>query len=164
MEKIEVFVQVEGDIRTEVVTVPVGATVDDIVRAAAQKSLPVPADGGLLFVEEEDTPVEGKLPLKMARIEHRSRVHIHRCKIIDIKVHFKSETKEHPFPPSATVGRVRKWALDEFIKHGTDQTDHQLQICDTDNRPNLDIQIGALTQSPGCKLCFDLVPVQRVEG
>lgn len=164
MEKIEVFVQVEGDIRTEVVTVLSGASMDDIVRAAAQKALPVPADGGLVFIEEEEIPVDGKLTLAEAKIGHRSRVHIHRCKVIEVQVHFKSETKSHRFAPSATVGRVQKWALDEFIKHGTDQTDHVLQICESDNRPNLDIQIGALTQSPGCKLCFDLVPVQRVEG
>ena len=47
MSNIEVFVQVQGDIRTEVVTVPEGETVHALVRAAAQKSLPVPAEGAL---------------------------------------------------------------------------------------------------------------------
>src|ERR1700674_4917484 len=116
MENMEVIVQVEGDIRTEIVVVPVGATVDDIVRAAAQKALPVPADGGLVFVEEGEERVDGKSSLDHAGIRRHGRVHISRCRKIEVTLHFKEATKEHPFSPSTTVKKLRAWALHEFIK------------------------------------------------
>lgn len=164
MENIDVFVQVQGDTRTEIITLPEGETVDALVRAVAQKSLPVPADGGLVFVEEDEEPVAGNLTLEAAKIKHKSRVHIHRCKRIEVTVHFKDKTEKRDFAPSATVKRVLKWALDEFIKHGADQADHALQLCESEDRPNVDIQIGALVKDSHCQLCFDLVPTHRVEG
>lgn len=163
METIQVFVQVEGDLRQEVVTVPATATVGDIIRAAAQKPLPVPAEGGLLFVGEDDDPVDAALSLKDAKIKKHSKVHISRCRKIAVKVHFKDKTKDRIFSPATTVKTVRDWALHEFIQHSTDQVDHQLQLCESTVRPELTTQLGSLAKRD-CSVCFDLVPVQRVEG
>lgn len=163
MENIEVFVQVEGDTRTEILSVSRNASVNDIVRAAAQKGLPVPADGGLVFVEESDEPIKANLSAEQVGIKKHSRVHISRCKKVSVTVHFNAETGKEEFPPSVTVKKVRNWALKEFIKHQRDQVDYVLQLCDCDVRPDLTTQLGALVKE-GCKVCFDLVPVQRVEG
>lgn len=163
MENIEVFVQVEGDTRTEILVVSRDASVNDIVRAAAQKGLPVPADGGLVFVEEAEEAVKATLSAEQAGIKKHSRVHISRCKKISVAVHFNAETGKEEFPPSVTVKKVRNWTLKEFIKHDQDQVDYVLQLCESDIRPDLTTQLGALVKQ-GCKVCFDLVPVQRVEG
>ncbi len=79
-------------------------------------------------------------------------------------VNFNGEHKSHPFTPSKTVGKVKKWADDKFGLKGVDATEHALQICATTTRPDEDVHIGSLVRFPDCKLCFDLVPKKRVEG
>jgi hypothetical protein len=44
-----------------------------------------------------------------------------------------------------------------------DASEHVLQITGTTDRPDPDVQIGALV-SGCCELAFSLVPVKRVEG
>ncbi len=127
MSLIEVFVQVAGDPRTEIVVIEETANIESLVRAVALKALPVPADGGLVFVGLEEEPVAGSFSLEHAKVKHHSRVHIHHCKRIEVTVNFKEHSKEHHFAPSATVKQVLDWALKNFIKHGADQLDHVLE-------------------------------------
>ena len=81
-------------------------------------------------------------------------------------VNFNVDQKTKTFPPSATVGRVKKWAVGEhgFDLKGVDATEHLLQLCGSTDRPDEDIHIGTLVTAPACSLCFDLVPKQRIEG
>jgi hypothetical protein len=63
-----------------------------------------------------------------------------------------------------TVHRVKQWAVHEFGLSKVDATEHVLQLCGSTTRPDEDTHLGALVQYPECRLCFDLVPKQRVEG
>ncbi len=164
MNVIEVFVQTAGDSRIEIISVAETALLRDLVRAAAEKGLQVPADGGLIFVDEVEIPFPMSASLKDALVKRHSRVHVHRCKEIEVTVHFTDKTHKHVFRPSVTVKHVLHWALRQFDVHGPDKADHALQICNTTERPAPDLQIGALTELGHCDICFDLVPIQRVEG
>jgi len=164
MKKLELFVQVEGDKRTAVVLVDPSDHVAAIGNAARAQGLPVPTDGTMCFVGDLEDPVREDAILAQLGITDRARVHLHRCRRIEVEVHFGKETAKHRFPPNATVGRVYEWAAKKLIENDVDRGDHVLQLCNSTNRPSVDLQIGALIQATACQLCFDLVPVQRVEG
>ena len=79
-------------------------------------------------------------------------------------MNFNGLTKAQAFSPSATIGKIKRWADDEFGLKGVDATEHALQICGTSTRPDLDVHVGSLVKHPHCQICFDLVPKKRVEG
>ncbi|MGH9947628.1 MAG: hypothetical protein ACRD6X_10530 [Pyrinomonadaceae bacterium] len=97
-------------------------------------------------------------------IKDRDRLHINRCRKIAVTVNFNGRSIEETFPPSTTVGKVKKWADAKFEIDKLDAPKHALQICGTARRPDEDVHIGTLTASPDCRVCFDLVPKERVEG
>ena len=89
---------------------------------------------------------------------------MHRCRKINVDLHY-ADTPEvcHKFPPTATVNHVKRWYVHELKMSPVDASEHVLQITGTTDRPDPDVQIGALV-SGCCELAFSLVPVKRVEG
>jgi len=75
MEKIESFRAVEGDIRTEVLRSYPELNGGRHCPGCKPKKPYLFQQTVIAFVEEEETPVEGKLTLQEAKIKHRSRVH-----------------------------------------------------------------------------------------
>ncbi len=168
MADIDIFVQGENIPEITLVRVPHNGTVRDILEATKAQGLRLADDEASLIILKEDAEeaLALDLPLEAAHIGHRSRVHIHRCRRLEVTVNFNADHKAHSFPPSTTVERVKQWAVgrDGFNLHGIDATDHLLQVCNSTIRPDEDTHIGSLVQFPACTLCFDLVPKQRVEG
>jgi hypothetical protein len=163
METIEVFLQGEGIRDIQLVRVPAHATVGNLLKEA--RRLGLPGEGGAgVWREDDEAELDANQILAEAGVGHRSRVHCHRCHRIEVTVNFSGDHAVHPFPPSATVGRVKRWADERFGIHGPDATEHALQLCGTSQRPEEDTHIGALVTHPVCRLCFDLVPKLRVEG
>lgn len=93
------------------------------------------------------------------------RLHITRCRHVEVVVRFNGEDAARRFPPSATVERVRRWAARRaFDLSPRDAAEHVLQIQGTTTRPDRDVHIGTLTKDETCAVAFDLVPNKRVEG
>lgn len=167
-EIIEVFLQIEGVTEVKLVRVPQNGTVRDLLEAARANGITVPNSGEnvVVLLEDSDEVLELDKKLKEVGIGHRHRVHCHRCRRVEVTVNFNGRAESKAFPSSTTVKRVKKWAdaKDQFDLKGVDATDHVLQICGTNVRPDEDTHIGTLVRHPSCKLCFDLVPKVRVEG
>jgi hypothetical protein len=163
---IEIFLQGEGISEIQLVRVPQDGTLRDVVKAAQAGGAAIAqsAEGVIFFTEDSDHELEIDVRLKDAGIGHRHRLHCHRCRQVEVTVNFNGVSKPHKVPPSKTVAKVKRWADDQFGLKGVDATEHALQICGTNSRPDEDTHIGALVQYPNCKLCFDLVPKKRVEG
>ena len=120
-----------------------------------------------LFLEDEDEECPGPAldtPLKSLKKEHGTRVHLHRCQVILVEVHFGAKSEQHRFRPSATIGRVRLWAGRKFGMAPADIGEHVLQIAGTTEQPDIDAHVGAFTAAPGCRVNFDFVPAHRVNG
>jgi len=117
-----------------------------------------------MLVEDSDQQLDLDVRLNDAGIRHRHRLHCHRCREVGLTINFNGASKAHSFPPSKSMGSVKKWADNEFGLKGVDATEHALQLCRTNTRPDQDVHIGALVQYPHCQVCFDLVPKKRVEG
>ncbi|HEX6509573.1 MAG TPA: hypothetical protein VF221_18245 [Chloroflexota bacterium] len=170
MSEIEIFVQGERIPEIILLRVPGNGTVRDILKSAETQGIHFAGDerSQVILVEDQGTELSPDLSLEEAHIGHRSRVHIHRCHRIEVTVNFNAAQKTRAFPPSATVERVKRWAVgpapEGFGLQGIDATEHLLQLCHSTTRPDEDTHIGALVTFPDCGLCFDLVPKVRVEG
>jgi hypothetical protein len=114
-----------------------------------------------LFLEDDD---EDDALDKLDKFPDGMRVQLHRLKSIDVIVHYAGKKVMRTFRPSATVGRVKKWATKELGISNSDAADMALQISGTDNRPDADVHIGTLVRAPAKSLSFDLVPSPRING
>jgi len=165
-ENIELFLQGEGIAEILLVRVPHDCTVRELIEKAKAEAKNLQHDGGemALLLEDSDEEINPDARLNEASIKHRHRIHCHRCRRIEVTVNFNGQSQARKFSPARTIGRVKHWADDQFGLKGVDATEHALQLCGKDIRPDEDVHIGALVRYPDCKLCFDLVPKKRVEG
>lgn len=164
-EVIELFLQGEGIRDIVLIRVPAGGMVQDILGAAAEEGV-AETEGMTLSLEDEDSSIDLEVPISSTPIRHRCRVHLHRCRKVIVSVAFNGIQKQEPFPPAATMKRVKRWAVGKkgFGLSDIDAAEHVLQISGSSERPDEDIHLGSLVTAPQCSVSFDLVPKVRVEG
>ena len=166
-DQMELFTQGEGIPKITLVKVHPKDTVQDIIRAAREHGLSTPEGAEVfVFIENTDSPLALDAKIDEVGLNLRSRVHIHRCRQVEVTVNFNADQLKDCFPPSTTVARVKKWAVgkDGVDMSPVDATEHLLQICHSNDRPDEDVHIGSLLKVADRDLCFDLVAKQRVEG
>lgn len=165
MKKTEILLQGEHIPDIQVVELGRGKGVKNVLAAAAKHRV-CEAEGEYhVFTEEDDEPLgmDDKLP------EHDDgrpvRLHVHRCRRIEVAITFNGVTKDHSFGPGTPIAAVKKWAaIAAFGMDPGDAAEHVLQLAGTTDRPEPDTHIGTLVTCPDCRLAFDLVPLKRVEG
>ena len=122
-------------------------------------------DHAHLFMEDDDELVDETRPLGEFATKAGLKVHLHRCRHVEITVSFNGKSVERRFAPSATIGRVKRWAAErKFGMTHDDATDHSLQLSGTHTQPAANVHVGTLTDGKVCGLAFDLVPDPRVQG
>ena len=166
-DNIELFIQGEGIPKITLVKVHPKDIVADIIKVAREHGLSAPEGSEVcVLIENTNVPLELDAKIDEVGLGPRSRVHIHRCKGVQVTVNYNQDQKKGFFPPSATVDWVKEWAVgkDQYDMSPVDATEHVLQVCNSTDRPDEDVHIGALVKFSDETLCFDLVPKQRVEG
>jgi hypothetical protein len=161
-----VYIQSEHFPDIKLVEINDDATIEDLKRAVLAL-LPPGTDATelTLSVEDDDDDAHvGATHVKHLKKEHGVRVHLHRCKHVDVHVRFGAEVVHREFRPAATVGRVRLWAGHKLGMAPGDIAEHVLQIAGTNEQPDVDIHVGTLTSCPQCSVTFDLVPAHRING
>jgi hypothetical protein len=116
----------------------------------------------VLFIEDEAEPVEGNAKLRDKAGRAGIKAHVHRCRKIEVVVHFKDKTVRHEFAPGATIAHwvtVRKFGMTE-----EEASHHHLQIVGTTDQPDPGTHIGTLAYCPRCSVTFDLVTTPKVNG
>ena len=163
MKPISVFYQGDGVAELSHAEFQSDATFADVkAQLAAKHGLGAEA---LLFIEDEDSPVDNAVKLKERVTAKGVKVHLHRCNKVDVAVTFNNETVERHFAPSATVSRVKRWAAEKKFGMSEDEAgEHVLQLTGTHERPAPGTHIGALTDGRVCRVAFDLVADERVNG
>jgi hypothetical protein len=171
MQSIDVFIQ--GADFAEILVCR-AAPVHSLAEVLSNLESPIQdRDGLLIFVEDAhepldpETTVEELLPLRTEELAILVplKLHLTRCRHVEVSVRFNGETVERRFPPGATIGRIHHWAARrKFDLSPRDAAEHVLQIHGTNKRPDRDVHIGTLTAGPTCLVEFDLVPRKRVEG
>lgn len=161
-----VYIQSEHFPDIKLVEINDDATIDELKRAVLALLRPgTDATELTLSVEDDDDDAHaGATHVKHLKNEHGVRVHLHRCKHVDVHVRFGAEVVHRQFRPAATVGRVRLWAGHKLGMAPGDIAEHVLQIAGTTEQPDVDIHVGTLTKCPQCSVTFDLVPAHRING
>jgi hypothetical protein len=161
MPKIEVFLQAEGSRRIELIELDAEAPVREIIASSGLRD--ELREGANVFGPDGEAPLDPDATLRAAGVGHRDRIHVNRCRQVAVTIHFNDITEELRFPPSTTVDRVKRRFVQKIRMSDVDATEHVLQLCSSDDRPEPDNQIGSLV-SGCCTLCFNLVPIKRIEG
>ena len=119
----------------------------------------------LIFLEDSDEPIDEQHLLRDHIGRAGIKAHLHRCRHVAVAVTFNAETVHHRFGPGTTVARVEKWAAEhKFGMTPQEAGEHVLQITGTKDRPDPGTHLGALASCPECRIAFDLVPNERVNG
>lgn len=163
MKSIDLFYQGEGLGEIEHLEVEPDATFA-VIKARLAEKHGVAADA-FLFIEDEEDPLDDN-----ERVGDRAgatglKLHLSRCRHIEVTVTFNGENVDRRFPPSATVARVKRWAAERKFEMSEEEAgEHVLQIVGTHDRPAPGTHIGALAPRNTCAQAFDLVADERVNG
>jgi len=171
MQSIEIFIQ-GGEIAE--ILVATATPVDSLASVLAGLERPIELhEQVLIFIEDAHFPidpataVEELLPLcaDEEAIVAPLRLHVTKCRHVEVSIRFNGEQMKRRFAPGTTVGRVHHWgARRAFHLTPRDAAEHVLEIVGTNKRPDRDVHIGTLTGGAACSVEFDLVPRKRVEG
>lgn len=163
MKSVDLFYQGEGVRETAHLELEPDATFANLKARLSEKHGFAPE--AILFIEDEDEPIDAAVRVKDRATQKGLKVHVHRCRHIEVTVTFNCETVERRFAPSATVARVKRWAAErKFDMSEEDAGEHALQTGGTHDRPAPGTHIGSLTDGKVCGLAFDLVADERVNG
>jgi hypothetical protein len=118
-----------------------------------------------IYLEDREEPVDESHLLGQHAGQAGIKAHLHRCRHVEVSVSFNGETVDHRFGPGTTVARVKTWAAEHrFGMTPQEAGEHVLQIAGTKDRPDPGTHVGTLASCPACKVAFDLVPNERVNG
>ena len=163
MSKINVFLQGEGIKDVVRLQLEPQSTAIDVKRACASHA--VQANGeAAVFQEDQDEPLADTVTVESLAGKFGVRLHVHRCRGVDVKVAYSGRTVERVLGPGRTVSAVKKWAAKELGIPNEDAAELILQTTGTHDQPDVDVHIGALAACPACAVGFDLVPNQRIQG
>jgi hypothetical protein len=119
----------------------------------------------LIYLEDSDEPADEQLLAREHAGHAGIKAHLHRCRHVEVAVTFNGETLHHRFGPGTTVARVKKWAAEQkFGMTPQEAGEHVLQIAGTQDRADPGTHLGAIASCPDCRIAFDLVPNERVNG
>lgn len=118
-----------------------------------------------IFLEDCDEPIDEVVVVCEHAGPASVKAHVHRCRHVEVAVTFNNEIVHHHFGPGTTVARVKRWAaVDKFKMTEAEASEHVLQIAGTHDRPAPGTHLGSLVACPKCRIEFDLVPDQRING
>lgn len=174
--QVEFFVHTQGTTPRVVTAAPADTLRDALLRAGVGG----PGDDGLLvFVGENEealgeadgvedgadtqAPVEIGLTIERLLLDRHRHIHLHKCRLVAVDLHFGDATKHRRFTPSTTVGVVTRWARRKLRLDPAAAAEYVLQICKTNERPRPHQHLGELVEGT-CALCFDLVKEITPQG
>lgn len=163
MTSISIFYQGEGIPDIDHLEVDGDETLASI-KAAILKKHGLPPET-ILFLEDGEDAADESRKLREHATRAGVKVHVHRCRKVEVSVTFNGETVSHRFAPGVTVARVKTWAAERKFKMTPQEAgEHVLQIAGTQERPDPGTHLGRLVSSPKCEIAFDLVPNERING
>lgn len=148
------------------ITIESQALVEDVLKKIREAGLcDGPIEELLIFGEDAEEPWEHGRSMEHCGVKHRHHVHCHKCRRIHVAVLYNGVEKAHPFPPSARVKRVLKWAVNEFQLKGADAENKVLRLAEPPETelPN-EAHVGSFAHPPKCGVRVCLVPPIRFQG
>jgi hypothetical protein len=121
---------------------------------------------GHIWLADIDEEIDLELTLLDAGIKHHSHVHHSRCTVVSVEIRFADDRFRRDFAPSATIKRVRKWAVGpKAADLSPDQAvTHVLAEPGADHFLDGDVLVGSLVGKASCTVILNLLPRNRFEG
>lgn len=113
-----------------------------------------------IFKEDQEEPLEPHHPLHG---DGHPVFHAHRCRKVDVTVHYKTESFRHSFAPAATVAKLTAWAVKRAGLGKEEAEEHVLQVHGSRIQPPPNAHLGSVV-THGCAVAFDLVRKKLVQG
>jgi hypothetical protein len=164
VKKLEIFVITAEGPTPKRLELEAEATVADLIKSAHGNGEIKMLEEVMVFVEDEDEPLDHSRKLGDCGFREKPFIHCHRCRHIAVTVNYNGTLKEKKFSPSATVAKVLKWAVKEFGLKGQDAEDKVLRI-DAQSQPlEPETHVGSLAKHSVCSLNLFLTPAVLVNG
>jgi hypothetical protein len=122
-------------------------------------------DETLIYLEDRDEPIDERYLVRDHVGRAGIKAHVHRCRHVEVGVTFNGKTVHRKFGPGTTVARVKKWAAEsKFGMTPQEAGEHVLQLSGTTDRPDVGTHLGSIAHGPDCRIAFDLVANERING
>lgn len=115
-----------------------------------------------IFFFEEDADEELPRSHRFTHADHGKRLHAHRCREIKVLFLYADDKREHTFRPATTIGKLLRWAKDNFPvdKNGK----YALRLtADGEPLPHA-AHLGAYVKGHPCALTLYFAPTCRIQG
>lgn len=93
-----VFIAVQGHDRLVEVDLPENASIEIVHATVKATGIEIDQEF-ILFHDEDDEPIEWQGHKRPHRIKHGAKLHLARCRKIDVTIHYLEQTKHHSFAP-----------------------------------------------------------------
>ena len=138
----------------------------EIEETALVPTLLVEGDGeGHAWLEEVDGELDLDITLQAAGVHHHQHVHHGPCHRVDVVVRWNGN-HEHVYAPSATIGKVERWAFGPKVGNFSPEqaAQHVLAAPGADHFLDVAVHVGSLLTTGACMVTLDLLPRSRFEG
>ena len=163
MTKITVFIQVQGKADITEAELPELPTLADLDAALDMTGIKLDKDFAIFIDEDEEQDQADRNGL-LKKFKNGCRIHLSRCRKIKTSVHYLERTIDRAFTPGTRVRVVKAWVVRELGTDEKDAGEHVLRLCNSTREPPTDMPLLELADPRQCSVCFDFVPVKRVEG
>lgn len=134
------------------------------VMAACLAALPNDLNRDHLEVFDEDEALAELDPEDQEKKPNKSkRLHVGRCKKVEITVRYAGQSAQRKFSPATPIGKVKAWAARQFGIQPGDAAELSLQLAGSDVQPAIDKHVGCFVDDH-CRVTFDLVRSYTVNG
>ena len=146
-----------------------GSEYPDIIEiedTALVRALLVENDGdGHVWLEEIDEELDLQITLQAAGVRHHHHVHHGPCRKVEVVLRWNGN-HERTYMPSATIGKVEKWAFGPNVADFSPEqaATHVLAVPGADHFLEVGVHVGSLTKTGECRVTLDLLPRSRFEG
>jgi len=167
MADIELHVHTCEGVEPKLIKIASDATVEQLIKElqAAGAAVGEPGEDIILWVENEEVACERGRKLHEHGIGHGRHIHCHRCKHVKVFVTHESHIKEKSFAPSATIHKVREWAVEAFGLRGREQDEALYLHGDLKTKLPEHAHVGSFVKPSHCELdlCLAHKEVQVIE-
>ena len=162
-EAIRVYLHREGSEDPEVVEVPPGGVVSDLL-ATAMATTEQSAER--IWLEDCDEPLDSDSSLADAGVVHRSHVNRSRCNSVKANVRYNGKTLEREFSPSSRMRRVLDWAAGSAGFEIPEGQRPKLRLWVRGAKDPLEdsVHIGSLVLESRCVVALELAEIVLPQG
>ena len=114
--------------------------------------------------EQLNAPVDSRKRIEEFSTNRNCHLFFYRCRSVCVSVNYKCDTEHRHFSPHVKLKRILKWAKLKLNLTDCEADNLILRLCEGDNRLRQHQRLGEVIRGECCKVCFDLVHEERVEG